>query len=121
VVQCITPLRNEKTYKEWTIIAGIGGINMAFDKNLDKELFAERAELETTKLTVGVFSYNDGTPKMQISRENLDNNSGQWRWSKLGRMTEDEVAAVLPIMQKALPKMKEYEEQIEKEKAEVQG
>ncbi len=92
---------------------------MAFDKSLDKEIFAETATFETTKLTVGVFSYNGGIPKLQISRENLDPNSGQWRWSKPGRMTIEEVEAVLPLIQKALPEQKKADEQIAAEKAEV--
>jgi len=44
---------------------------MAFDKSLDKELFSETAEFETSKITVGVFSYNEGTAKLQLSRKVL--------------------------------------------------
>ena len=78
---------------------------MAFDKNLDKALFSETVEFETTKVTVGVFSYNDGTPKLQISREVLDPNNGEYKWSKLGRMLKEEAEAVIPLMQKALEHM----------------
>ena len=78
---------------------------MAFDKNLDKQLFAEAIQFETTRITVGVFSYNDGTPKMQISRENLSNNTGEYTFAKLGRMLKEEAEKVLPIMQKALKAM----------------
>ncbi|MFT4326387.1 MAG: hypothetical protein ACMXYK_02700 [Candidatus Woesearchaeota archaeon] len=74
---------------------------MPFDKSLDKELYGETVELETTKLTVSVFSYNGGTPKLQISRENLDPNSGEFRWSKLGRMIKEEVDAVFPLLEEA--------------------
>lgn len=79
---------------------------MAFDKNLDKSLFSETVEFETSKITVGVFSYNDGTPKLQISRELLDPNTGEYKWSKLGRMLKEEAEAVIPLMQKALEHMK---------------
>lgn len=75
---------------------------MAFDKSLDKELFGETVKFETTKLRVSVFSYNDGTPKLQISREVLDQNTTEYKWSKLGRMLKEEVEAVIPLMQKAL-------------------
>lgn len=75
---------------------------MAFDKSLDKELFAETVDFETTKIKVGVYSYNENTPKLQISRENLNANSGEWTFAKLGRMVKAEVEAVLPLMQKAL-------------------
>ena len=69
---------------------------MAFDKSLDKNLFSETVQFETTKITVGVFSYNDGTPKMQISRENLNQNSGEYTFSKLGRMLKEEAEAFRP-------------------------
>ena len=75
---------------------------MAFDKNLDKQLFSETAEFETTKIAVSVFSYNEGVPKLQISRENLTPTTGEYRFSKLGRMTKEEVQAVLPLIQKAV-------------------
>ena len=42
-----------------------------FDKNLDKEIFSETIAFETSRITVGVFSYNDGEKKMQVSRENM--------------------------------------------------
>ena len=78
---------------------------MTFDKNLDKELFAETVEFETSKIKVGVYSYNDGEKKLQISRENLNQENAQWKFSKLGRMFKDEVEAVIPIMKKAIEHM----------------
>jgi len=78
---------------------------MAFDKNMDKSLFSETVSFETTRITVGVFSYNGGTPKLQISRENLSNSTGEYSFSKLGRMDKEEAEAVLPLMKKALEKM----------------
>ena len=78
---------------------------MAFDKSLDKSLFSESVIFETTKITVSVKSYNEGTPKLQVSRENMDQNSGEWRFSKLGRLFKEEAEKVLPLMQKALGSM----------------
>ena len=75
-----------------------------FDRSLDKNLFSESVEFEKTRITVGVFSYNEGTPKLQISRENK-NASGEYSFSKLGRMTKEEATAVLPLMQKSLESM----------------
>ena len=75
-----------------------------FDKSLDKELFSEIIQFETSRITVGVFSYNDGEKKMQISRENM-NQDGEWSFAKLGRMFKDEAEKVIPVMQKALEKM----------------
>ena len=78
---------------------------MAFDKTLDKELFGETAEFEITRLKVSVFSYNNGTPKLQISRENRNQETGDWTFSKLGRLTKPEVEAILPILEKAKEKL----------------
>ena len=77
---------------------------MAFDKNLDKEIFSETAVFETSRIKVGVYSYNDGEKKMQISRENM-NQEGIWSFAKLGRMFKDEAEAVIPLVQKALKHM----------------
>ena len=77
---------------------------MAFDKNVDKEIFSETIAFETSRITVGVFSYNDGEKKMQISRENMNQN-GEWSFAKLGRMFKDEAEKVIPVMKKALEKM----------------
>ena len=77
---------------------------MAFDKNLDKELFSETVGFETTRIKVGVYSYNDGEKKMQISRENM-NQEGIWSFAKLGRMFKDEAEAVVPLIEKALKHM----------------
>ena len=78
---------------------------MPFDKSLDKELFSEVIEFETSRITVAVFSYNENTPKLQVSRENLDPNTGDYRFSKLGRMLKEEAEKVIPAMQKALESM----------------
>lgn len=73
---------------------------MAFDKNLDKELFSESLDFEKSVITVAVFSYNNGTPKLQLSRQNK-NAEGELTFAKLGRMTKDEVVKALPLMEKA--------------------
>ena len=75
-----------------------------FNKDLDKEIFSEAIQFETTRITVGVFSYNDGEKKMQVSRENM-NQDGEWSFAKLGRMFKDEVEKVIPAMQKAVKEM----------------
>ena len=75
-----------------------------FDKGLDKEIFSETIQFETTRINVGIFSYNGGDKKMQISRENLSQN-GEWSFAKLGRMFKDEAEKVIPAMEKALKHM----------------
>ena len=71
-----------------------------FDHNLDKEIWSESVTLGINKLKISVMSYNDGAPKLQISRERL-NKDGEGTFSKLGRLTLDEVNAIMPLMEKA--------------------
>ncbi|MBF0619439.1 MAG: hypothetical protein HQL19_04665 [Candidatus Omnitrophica bacterium] len=77
---------------------------MPYDKALDAEIFKEVKELDGTRISVGVYSYNNGEKKLQVGRENVDQ-GGEWRFSKLGRMTKTEAQAVIPIMTKAVESM----------------
>lgn len=77
---------------------------MPYDANLDKKVFYETKEFDGTRITVGVFSYNNGEKKLQLSRENIGQ-EGEWRFAKLGRMTKEETEAVLPLIQAALKLM----------------
>jgi len=76
----------------------------SFDKALDKELFKETVEIGDQKLTVGKYSYNEGVKKVQISRQRKSEEGSEypWKFAKLGRMTIEEVEAVIPILDKAL-------------------
>lgn len=73
---------------------------MAYDNSLDKALFSESIEFAASRITVSVYSYNNGTPKLQISREQGD--GGEYKFAKLGRMTKEEVEKVMPLMEKAM-------------------
>ncbi|MBU1112878.1 MAG: hypothetical protein KKH93_03245 [Candidatus Omnitrophica bacterium] len=73
---------------------------MPYDSNLDEKNFSKSWESDTTKITVGVFSYNKGAKKMQVTRENRDSN-GDFRFTRLGRMSKEEVEAILPVIQEA--------------------
>jgi hypothetical protein len=77
---------------------------MPYDKSLDVETFKETKEFEDTRISVGVYSYNEGQKKLQISRENM-NAEGEWRFAKLGRMTKEEAAEVAPLIAKAIDNM----------------
>ena len=77
---------------------------MPYDQTLDVSSFKESKEFEDTRVTVGVFSYNDGAKKPQLSRENR-NQEGEWRFAKLGRMTKEEIQEVLPLITKATENM----------------
>jgi len=74
---------------------------MPYDSSLDDRLFAKSWESEETRVTVSVYSYNNGPKKLQISRENKDS-EGATRFSKLGRMTKEEFQGILPFLQEAL-------------------
>ena len=77
---------------------------MPYEKSLDVETFKEVKEFGETRISVGIYSYNGGEKKMQISRENKDQND-EWRFAKLGRLNKLEAKEIVPIMVKALEKM----------------
>ncbi len=77
---------------------------MPYEKSLDAELFKEVRDFGDTRLTVGVFSYNGGEKKLQISRENKSQNE-EWRFAKMGRLTKAEAQEIIPLMTKALDYM----------------
>ncbi|MBU4377368.1 MAG: hypothetical protein KKD29_07880 [Candidatus Omnitrophica bacterium] len=77
---------------------------MPYDASLDKKVFYETKEFEGTRVTVGVFSYNNGDKKLQLSRENVGP-EGEWRFAKLGRMTKEEIEAITPLIQSAVKEM----------------
>lgn len=73
---------------------------MPYDSTLDKQLFAKSWEDDDSKITVSIYSYNNGVKKLQISRENKDAEGG-YRFAKLGRMTKEEFTAILPLLKEA--------------------
>lgn len=77
---------------------------MPYDPALDQSVFKVVKEFEDTRITVGVFSYNNGEKKLQLSRENVNANE-DWRFAKLGRMTKTEAQEVIPLMMKAVENM----------------
>jgi predicted transcriptional regulator len=52
-----------------------------------------------------VYSYNKGAKKLQITRENGDK-EGNLRFTKLGRLSVEEVEGILPFIQEAVQSMK---------------
>ena len=77
---------------------------MAYDKNLDVQIFLEEHNFEGTRVSVGVFQYNNGEKKLQISRQNA-NAEGELTFAKLGRLRKAEAEGILPSIQKALQQM----------------
>ena len=77
---------------------------MPYDSSLDVCMAKKIWEEGPDRITVSVYSYNNGQKKMQISRENR-NTEGEYRFAKLGRLTKEEVEAVLPLMQEVIKEM----------------
>ena len=77
---------------------------MPYDSNLDNRLFSKEWESDNGKIVVSVYSYNNGPKKLQISRE-IKNRDGELTFAKLGRLSKDELTAILPFIQEALASM----------------
>jgi predicted transcriptional regulator len=77
---------------------------MPYDSSLDEQLFAKSFETEEGRITVSVYSYNNGAKKLQIVRENKDP-EGNLRFAKMGRLTKLEIEGVLPFIQEAISHM----------------
>ena len=77
---------------------------MPYDTNLDERLFVKEWENETGKIVVSVYSYNNGPKKLQIIRE-IKGRDGNFVFAKLGRLSKDELQAILPFIQEALAEM----------------
>ncbi|MEK6900721.1 MAG: hypothetical protein AABX37_00080, partial [Nanoarchaeota archaeon] len=61
---------------------------------------SEALGFDKSRITVSVFAYNNGTPKLQLSRENKTAD-GEYSFAKLGRLTKEEVERIMPLMEKA--------------------
>ncbi len=77
---------------------------MPYDSSLDEQLFAKSFDTEDGKITVSVYSYNNGPKKLQIIREHKDA-EGNFRFAKMGRLTKSEIEGILPLIQEAQPQM----------------
>jgi hypothetical protein len=77
---------------------------MPYDANLDKQMFTKAIETDDGRVTVSVYTYNNGPLKMQIVRENKDP-EGAFRFAKLGRLTKAEIEELLPIINEAITHM----------------
>ncbi len=55
-------------------------------------------------MTASIYSYNKGTKKLQLTRENK-NSKGELSFAKLGRLTKEEIEAFLPLIKEACTHM----------------
>lgn len=79
---------------------------MPYDNSLDRKVFSKEWVTERERITVSVYSYNNGPKKLQITRENKDK-EGNYRFTRLGRLSREEAVAVIPLMQEASASMAE--------------
>ncbi len=77
---------------------------MPYDPNLDEKIFAKSVDTDLGRIDISVYSYNKGDKKLQITRENRTSD-GEFRFTKLGRLTKKEVGSILPVIKEALEKM----------------
>ena len=78
---------------------------MAYENDKDKELFSETIQFEKSKIVLSVLSYNNSKPKLQITRNLLDNKSNTYIFAKLGRLSKEELIQTLPVINKAMQVM----------------
>ena len=74
---------------------------MPYEVKRDKELFSKELIIDDTKVIVSVHSYNNGPKKLQITREVKDKTQ-QFIFTRLGRLSKEEIEGILPIIQEAL-------------------
>ena len=77
---------------------------MPYDSSLDKQVYTKDWEKDGSKISVSVYSYNNGPKKLQITREAVDE-EGNVRFAKLGRVNKEELQGVLPFIQEAVSHM----------------
>lgn len=79
---------------------------MAYDQKKDKCL-AEKVVFENNvnRITVGVYQYNGGDPKLQLSRQLIDDEKGSFKFAKLGRLHPEEAKEVVKGMQELLKEL----------------
>lgn len=77
---------------------------MPYDSSLDKQISSKVFEIESGRISVAVYSYNNGPNKLHLGRETKDA-QGNYRFAKLGRLTKEELEGILPLIQETLSSM----------------
>lgn len=73
-----------------------------YDQSLDEKFWHEQVQPDRDAIEVSIKRYNKGAHKLVIERPEVE-------YGRLGRMTGEEVAEVLPLMLKGLDKLRELE------------
>ncbi len=74
---------------------------MPYDSSLDERSFFKSWENETSRITVSIYSYNNGPKKLQIAREIKDRDQN-FTFAKLGRLSKEELGGILPFIQESV-------------------
>jgi hypothetical protein len=77
---------------------------MPYDSSLDEQKFSKFFDTTNGRIVVSVYSYNNGANKLQLSRE-IKNAEGNFTFTKLGRISKEELQGIMPIIQEALANM----------------
>lgn len=77
---------------------------MPYNTELDTQVYTKSVTTETGKITVSVWSYNNGPKKVQIVRE-IKDNEGNFKFTRLGRISKPELEKIIPLLQEASSKM----------------
>jgi hypothetical protein len=77
---------------------------MPYKSDLDVQVYSNSWENDTDKIIVSVHSYNNGPRKIQITRE-IKNRDGKLSFTRLGRLSKDEITGIMPLIQEALKSM----------------
>jgi hypothetical protein len=87
--------------------------------NSDKDVIVKKFKQKTwglTRLQIEAHSYNEGPAKIQITRlrRNSEEESEEWKFNKLGRLSLEEVAWITKIFKReVLPWAAENQEEEE--------
>ena len=73
-----------------------------YDKDLDKKIWSEQVHPGRDAIEVAIKCYDGGVNKLVLERPEVE-------YGRLGRLTAEEVAAVLPLMLRGLDKLRELE------------
>jgi len=74
---------------------------MPYNSSLDQKHFSKSFEKEDGRITVSLYSYRNGPKKLQLTREMKDK-EGNFSYVKLGRLSKEEIQAILPLINEAL-------------------
>ena len=77
---------------------------MPYNTSLDQQHFSKSFDKDNGRITVSVHSYRNGPKKLQLTREMKDR-EGNFSYVRLGRLSKEELEAILPLIQEAIAVM----------------